>query len=89
MRALSPAAALALVEAGLATAQRHGIQDAKSITLLTDLVVAKGPGFEDTPAMAWSGALLRSASIPSEEKAGMILRMLKQQDSEVPHATHR
>lgn len=89
MRTLSPAAALALVEAGLATAQRHGIQDAQSITLLTDLVVVKGPGFEDTPAMAWSGALLRSTSIPSEEKAGMILRMLKQRGSEVPDATNR
>jgi len=89
MRALGPAAALALVEAGIATAERHGIQDAKSITLLTDLVVVKGPGFEDTPAMAWSGAILRSASIPSEEKAGMILRMLKQRGSEVPDATNR
>lgn len=89
MSALSPAAALALVEAGAATAQRHGIQDPKSITLLTDLVVVKGPGFEDTAAMAWSGAILRSASIPSEEKAGMILRMLKQQGSEVPNATNR
>ncbi|MFP2959630.1 hypothetical protein ACLEPN_17755 [Myxococcus sp. 1LA] len=89
MRALSPAAALALVEAGMATAQRHGIQDAKSVTLLTDLVVVKGPGFEDTADLAWSGAILRSASIPSEEKAGMILRMLKQRGSEVPDATNR
>lgn len=89
MRALPPAEALALVTAGAATAERHGIQDPKSVTLLTDLVVVKGPGFEDTPAMAWSGAILRSTSIPSEEKAGMILRMLKQRGSEVPDASNR
>ena len=89
MRALSPTAALALVKEGAATAERHGIQDPKSVTLLTDLVVVKGPGFEDTPAMAWSGAILRSPSIPPEEKAGMILRMLKQRGSEVPDASNR
>jgi hypothetical protein len=89
MRTLSQVAALALIDAGLATAARHGIQDARSVTLLTDLVVVKGPAFEDSEAMRWSGAILRSPSIPAGSKAGLILRMLQQQGSEVPDANNR
>ena len=89
METLSRPEALGLVNAGLALAGRHAIRDEKSIALLTDLLLVKGEGFEDRPPLQWSGALLRSASVPAESKVELILQMLRSQEAEGAHASSR
>ncbi|WP_228558481.1 hypothetical protein [Myxococcus sp. AB056] len=65
------------VEDGITHAERHGITDAREVTLYVFLFIEFGPGFEKAPATRWMGDLLMVAQRPASEKLNLIYARLE------------